>query len=202
MSSPAAGTTTLRRTGAMLHRFRIDARGVSAIEFAFIAPLMLVLFFGMYDIFNIVTAKRKVTITARTLSDIISQASAIGNTDVTNALSASQQIMAPFTVSASTPSQVVSEILVDKNGNGTIVWSQSNTQQKYANGDPVTVPSQLNPTGQSIYLILGEVAYTYQPLTSIVLKANVTLSDVFYTRPRQSACVQFNNGSATLPVSC
>ncbi len=203
MSILGATTTTLRHARGAFRRFRDDARGVSAIEFAFIAPFMLLIFFGLYDIFNVVTAKRKVTITARTLSDIISQGTKIGNSDVTNALNASQQIMAPFPVSATTPNQTVSEILVDKNGNGTIVWSQSNNQPKYSPG--ASYPAsllQLNPTGQSIYLILGEVSYTYQPITSAVLSASMSLSDAFFTRPRQSACVQLNNGSTTLPASC
>ncbi len=204
MSSRGAVTTVLRRTAAMLHRFRMDARGVSAIEFAFIAPFMLLIFFGLYDVFNIVTAKRKVTITARTLSDIISQASKIGNSDVTNALNASQQIIAPFPVSATTPNQNVSEILIDKDGNGTVIWNQSNNQPKYTPGKPFPGGSllNLNPTGQSIYVILGEVTYTYQPATSAVLKASMDLSDSFFTRPRQSTCVQFYNGTTTLPASC
>lgn len=193
---------------SMIRRFRADARGVSAIEFAFIAPCMLLIFFGLYDIFNVVAAKRKVTITARTLSDIISQATTVDGTGVTSALDASQQIMAPFPVTTDGPSQTVSEIkLVDNSGNGTIVWSQSrpllaNGQQRYSPGDKVSVPKELNPSNQTIYLVKSEVSYTYKPIAYIVLQTDFGMSDLFYTRPRQAACVQFNNGSSLLPTSC
>ena len=46
------------------------------------------------------------------------------------------------------------------------------------------------------YLILSEVSYLYTPTIGYVMaKAGVTLSDVAYTRPRQSTCVIYNTPS-------
>lgn len=194
-----------RRASSILRSFHTDVRGVSAIEFAFIAPFMLLLFFGLYDIFNLVAAKRKVTITARTLSDIISQATTVDSGGVTSALDASQQIMAPYPVTADGPTQTVSEIkLLDNQGTGTIIWSQTRPsgQQKYQPGDKVSVPKELNPNNQVLYLVKSEVSYTYKPITYSVLKSDFSLSDLFYTRPRQSACVQYQSGSTLLPATC
>ena len=50
-----------------------DRRGVAAIEFAMIVPLMLVLFFGTVEFSSGVAVDRKVTLMARTLSDLTSQ---------------------------------------------------------------------------------------------------------------------------------
>lgn len=196
---------TGRRAPSLLRRFRTDVRGVSAIEFSVIAPFLLLLFFGMYDIFNVVTAKRKVTITARTLSDIISQATTVDSNSVGSALDASQQIMAPFPITTVTPVQTVSEIkLLDNKGEGTIVWSETRPAggAAYAPGTKVSVPKDLNPNNQVIYLVKSEVTYTYKPLTTFVLNANFDLFDRFYTRPRQSACVQYKAGSSMLPAAC
>ena len=53
---------------------------------------------------------------------------------------------------------------------------------------PVTIPSALAVGGT--YLIFSEVSYLYTPTVGYVMKkAGVTLSDVAYTRPRQSTCV-------------
>ncbi|WP_315837323.1 TadE/TadG family type IV pilus assembly protein [Bradyrhizobium prioriisuperbiae] len=190
-----------------LRRFRTDVRGVSAIEFAIIAPFMVLLFFGLFDVFNLVTAKRKVTITARTLSDIISQATKVDSGGVGSALDASQQIMKPFPITTDTTSQTVSEIkLLDNQGKGTVVWSETRPTggktPTYKPGDVVTVPKELNPNNQVIYLVKSEIIYTYKPLTTTVISADFDLADLFYTRPRQSACVQYNNGSSTLPANC
>jgi len=52
-----------------------DTRGIAAIEFAMIVPLMLVLvlFFGTVEFSTGVAVDRKVTLMARTLSDLTSQ---------------------------------------------------------------------------------------------------------------------------------
>ena len=52
-------------------RLKRDTSGMAAIEFVFIVPLMLVIFFGTIELSNGVAADRKVTITARTLSDLV-----------------------------------------------------------------------------------------------------------------------------------
>ena len=50
-----------------------DGRGVAAIEFAMIVPIMLVLFFGTVEFSSGVAVDRKVTLMARTFSDLVSQ---------------------------------------------------------------------------------------------------------------------------------
>ena len=56
---------------------------------------------------------------------------------------------------------------------------------------PSTIPTTLLVDGT--YLILSEVSYNYVPTVGYVMaKAGVTLSDVSFTRPRQSACVFYS----------
>ena len=62
-----------RRTRAMVVALSRDISGIAATEFAFIVPLMLVMFFGMVEFSNGVAIDRKVTLMARTLSDLTSQ---------------------------------------------------------------------------------------------------------------------------------
>ena len=50
-----------------------DRRGLAAVEFALIVPLMLVLFFGTLEFSSGVAVDRKVTLVARTLSDLTTQ---------------------------------------------------------------------------------------------------------------------------------
>ena len=60
----------LRRSAAKLSK---DCRGVAATEFVMIVPLMLVMFFGIVELSSGVAVDRKVTLVARTLSDLTSQ---------------------------------------------------------------------------------------------------------------------------------
>ena len=53
--------------------FVADKRALAATEFAVIVPLMLVMFFGTVEFSSAVAIDRKVTLIARTLSDLTSQ---------------------------------------------------------------------------------------------------------------------------------
>src|SRR4030088_2476740 len=50
-----------------------DQAGIAATEFAVIVPIMLVMFFGTVEFSSGVAVDRKVTLIARTLSDLTSQ---------------------------------------------------------------------------------------------------------------------------------
>ena len=57
----------MRRTAARMLR---DRSGIAATEFAVIVPVMLVMFFGTVEFSAGVAVDRKVTLMARTLSDL------------------------------------------------------------------------------------------------------------------------------------
>ncbi len=73
--------------------------GIAATEFAVIVPIMLVMFFGTVEISSGVAVDRKVTLVARTLSDLTSQSSeSVSDTDMTNLFAKLTQhaIMTPY----------------------------------------------------------------------------------------------------------
>jgi Flp pilus assembly protein TadG len=171
--------------------FVTDKRALAATEFAVIVPLMLVMFFGTVEFSSAVAIDRKVTLMARTLSDLTSQSTSVGDTDMTNFFAASTGILAPY---ATTPvAATISELYVDTTGTQVHVqWSKGSAP--HTQGFPVTIPSALMAADS--YLILSEVSYTYTPSVGYVLKNSITLSDVAYTRPRQSNCVYYSPATA------
>lgn len=189
----------MSRTWLQLRRFARDRRGLAAVEFAFVLPLMLVMFFGTVEFSSGVAVDRKVTLMARTLSDLTSQSPSVADTDLTNFFSASVGIMTPYDPSPT--KATLSEIYVDTTSVAKIKWSKAATMASGATqatlttstrnvGDNVTniVPSALLVPGT--YLIFSEISYVYKPTIGYVMaKSGVSLSDVSYTRPRQSLCV-------------
>lgn len=85
----------LKRASAGLMR---DERGIAATEFAVIVPLMLTMFFGTVEITSGIAADRKVTLVARTLSDLPSQADKVNSTELQNFFTASGSIVWPSTL--------------------------------------------------------------------------------------------------------
>jgi Flp pilus assembly protein TadG len=182
-----------------LRRFMRDRRGLAAVEFAMILPLMLVMFFGTVEFSSAVAVDRKVTLMARTLSDLTTQSISVADSDLTNFFSASVGIMTPYDPSPT--KATLSEIYVNASGVAKIEWSKAGiissgatqatlTASNRNQGDIVTsvVPAAL--LIPNTYLIFSEVSYNYVPAIGYVIaKSGINLSDVGYTRPRQSVCV-------------
>ena len=77
-----------------LRRYARDRRGVSAVEFALLAPLMIGLYLGCAEISDGVAADRKVSLIAATLANLTSQVSTITTSEMTNILDASSAMVA------------------------------------------------------------------------------------------------------------
>ncbi|MGO3928548.1 TadE/TadG family type IV pilus assembly protein [Rhodopseudomonas pseudopalustris] len=189
-----------RRCGERLAR---DRSGLAATEFAFIVPLMLLMFFATVEISTWVAVDRKVTLVSRTLSDLVSQATSVTDKDLPNVFLASYGVLAPYPTD--TAEATISEIYVNQAGVAKVQWSKTatvaqsggNPTAKFAApkrkpGDTLTtLPDGLKV--KDTYLILSEVNYQYTPAVGYFLaKTGVKLADESYTRPRQSLCVLYD----------
>ncbi len=179
---------------------------MAATEFVMIVPLMLVMFFGVVELSSGVAVDRKVTLVARTLSDLTSQSTSVADSDLSNFFAASVGIMTPY--SASPTKSTLTELYVDPTTHkARVQWSKASTfnssgnvvlgTSPHAQGDIVTIPVAL--TVDDTYLIWSEVSYNYLPAVGYVMsKTNgVTLNDQTYTRPRQSSCVLYKTTACT-----
>ncbi len=183
-ASPIRKAATLaRRAIEAVSTLRRDRRGVSAVEFALILPLMVTLFLATVETTQGLQADRKVSLAARTLSDLSSQATVISDNDMSNIMDATADIIAPF---AMTQAQVVvTGIQTDILGVSRVVWSDARNTTKYTCGQTMTVPTELKPLiGTTGFLVLAEVKYYYTPTVAYLISGTVTLSDRLYTRPR------------------
>lgn len=173
----------IHRLGRLLSSAGRDTRGVSAVEFALIVPVMCTLFLASVETTQGLQADRKVSIAARALSDLASQATVIADADMTNILDATADVMAPFPMSKA--QVVVTGIQTDALGVSRAVWSDARNATRYTCGQTMTIPAQLKPAiGTTGFLVLAEVKYAYTPTIAYLISGTVTLSDRLYTRPR------------------
>ncbi|MBR1092328.1 pilus assembly protein [Bradyrhizobium manausense] len=172
------------------HEFLADGTALAATEFAVVVPLMLVMFFGTVEFSSAVAIDRKVTLMARTLSDLTSQSTSVADSDMTNFFAASTGILTPY--DATPVSSTISELYVDSTQTAHVQWSKGSAPRTQKS--VVTIPTTLAIAGT--YLIFSEVSYIYTPSVGYALKGSITLSDVAYTRPRQSTCVYYSPATA------
>ncbi len=80
------------------------------------------------------------TLTTRTVADLASQVSSINNTDMTNMLSATAAVIAPY--DQSKLKVTVSAVKIDANGTAKVAWSDTLGGTKRAVNSVVTLPSR------------------------------------------------------------
>jgi Flp pilus assembly protein TadG len=166
------------------HLYR-DRRGVAAVEFALILPVMLAVYLGGIQIGEGFAINIKVTEVAHSVADIAAQYISIDNADMSGILNASAQIIAPYP-----PGNIVvtvSEVTTNSKGVATVTWSDSLNGTARTVGTTITLPTSLQIA--NISLILGEVSYTYTPVIGYVVAGSFVLSDSYYLCPRLSNSV-------------
>jgi Flp pilus assembly protein TadG len=172
-----------------------DARATAMVETALLLPAALLtlalLIYGAEGF----AIQRKVTLTARTVTDLITQAtptlyssgfSVVTHATIDNALQVASAVMTPY--SSANLTMVVSEAVVNAGGTtATVQWSEAyNGGTARAANQVVTLPGTIGTGQVGNYFILGEVYYTYAPLNLFEALSNLTLSSAIYLTPRQS----------------
>jgi Flp pilus assembly protein TadG len=179
------GLILLARARRPLRRLLRDQRGVSAVEFAMLLPLMMTLYLGGVEVSQAVAVDRKVTLVARTLGDLVAQATNVTSSDVTNILAASAAIVVPY--NDSKLKITVSSVKIDAAGVAKVVWSDTKNGTVRAIGSTVTLDAALKTPNTS--LIWAEAEYSYTPVIGYVITGTMNLKDQIYMRPRLSDCV-------------
>lgn len=195
----------------LYRRFIASTRGIAAVEFAIILPVLLVLLLATFDAGNALAVYMKVRAAAYTLAAVTntySTAVPIASADMTAITGATTQVLAPY--SSSPVVVVISELSVSaaKASTGTVRWSATLNGTALAAGSSVTLPSTLNTNNNNTcnaypcYLILAKVSYTYTPLFGYFAVGGLTFSDSDYAAPRSSNCIPYALQASPASPSC
>ena len=183
-----------------VRRLARDRRGVSAVEFAFIAPVMIGLYFGCVEVSDGIAADRKVTLTAAALANLTSQQPPDGQQYITlaqmnNILDASAKVMDPY---SATLTSRISCLKINSATSATVKWSATRNGTILAPGSAYTFADANKDLAVSttypVYLLLAEVHYTYTPIIGYTITGHLDLSDQMFMAPRASV-PSYNNGS-------
>ena len=168
-----------------LANFRANTKGLAAIEFAMMVPVMLVTYFGISEVANYVLAARKVASVASTGADLVAQDTNVTNDEMNDIMLALNVILAPFDVSKAQFRLTCVE--ADSNGNTTVAWSDARNTSPRTPGSAISMPAGLVPNDQGI--VMAEISFTYQTLFGMYLTNGMTVDDTFYLKPRRSITV-------------
>jgi Flp pilus assembly protein TadG len=167
----------------MLSRFRKDQRGVAAVEFALVAPVMILLYTGMAELTLAMMAERQAAHSASVVGDLVAQSGTVTTAQVSDIFNVGTSIMKPFP--PATLAFRVTSVKADVNGVPKVVWSLGHGMGALTAGATVaSFPANLLAAGDSV--IKADVSYTYTSPIMQVLPAPITYADSFYLKPRRT----------------
>ena len=176
-------------------RFAASTRGVAAIEFAMIMPVLAVLFLGAFDGGRAIAIYMKVRAATYSLAAITNQYETIQLSDIQSITGATSVILSPY---SSGPAVVtVSQIAISSKGAATVAWSYSQGGTALTQGAAITLPSSMttlakpSKSGTYNYLIFAQVSYTFTPMFGYFTEGSIPFSDNLYTAPRSSSCITY-----------
>ncbi|WP_165923376.1 TadE/TadG family type IV pilus assembly protein [Bosea sp. BK604] len=154
---------------------------MAAIEFAFVMPVMLLVYFGVVEIAQGVMIDRKVSQLNRALADLTSQAKgSLPTADRDNIFEAAKSIMAPYT---GNPKMMIASIVVDNSSIAKVCWSEAKNTTALARGTTVTLPEGLRIANSSV--IMSQASYSFMPTVGYVLTGAVEIGgSKIFMRPR------------------
>ena len=194
----------------LYRRFIASTRGVVAIEFAAILPVLLIILLATFDGGRAIIVYMKVRSATYILASVTNQYSTaipIQSANMTGIMNATTAVLAPY---SNTPlTAVISELKITatKATTATVRWSAAQNGTALASGATVNLPTGISASTNTCgtypcYLILAQVSYTYTPVFGYFASGGITLSDTAYATPRSSNCVPYALQASPASPSC
>jgi Flp pilus assembly protein TadG len=150
-----------------------------------IAPLLLLLYFGVVELTQGLMTKQRAAHTASTIGDLVAQNSSITSAQVGDIFTVGGTLMYPYPTT--TLKMRVSSLTADASDHVTVAWSQASGMTALTKGASVTAPSNVIAANGSA--IMGESQYTYTSVFGQIMPTPVVFNEVYYLQPRLSTTV-------------
>jgi len=197
------------RARDLLNLFRRDARGDAAVEFAFLAPLLLLMLLGTIELGRALNIDRQFASATATAGDLVAREAYLG--DTTSAATANlasmmlsiKHIMQPYD-SSSLKMGIFSVRASSTDPNDTYVeWAYPfNGMSVPSKCQKYTLPENLLGEGESVIVV--DASMVFKPLFGDYvpgITGDMTWTDKSYHTPRNS-CVDYVKGNNCSSLSC
>lgn len=196
------GFGAARRLGRTARRLATDRRGVAAIEFAFIAPVLLSLYFVTMEVSQGIEVNKKVGRVGSMVADLITQQQTISQSELDAILQIGGSILQPYNRSQPTIVVTAIQITDEESPKVVVAWSRKLVNGAAAagaaKGSTTTVPDALKL--RNTFLIRVESDLAYKPVITWTADQKQTLglaaafdgiamSEEYFLRPRISTTI-------------
>ncbi|NBB51679.1 pilus assembly protein [Rhizobium sp. CRIBSB] len=171
--------TDPRRPG-LLTRLRGDRRGVTAVEFAMLAPVIIALYFGLAEFCQGFMAQKRAGHATSLIADLVAQRDTVTGAEVDDIFQIGGLIMKPY---SATPLKMrVSSVTRGTDDVVRVDWSRGSGLTARTVNSTVAIPTGLIERGESV--VMSETTYDYDSPVDYLTPAITRFSQTFYLRPR------------------
>jgi Flp pilus assembly protein TadG len=163
----------------LLRRFGGCQRGAAALEFALVAPMLILLHLGTVETIDTWEAYRRVAHIAAALADLTAQNRSVAQPDLDDIMKAGDVMILPYP--SGMLGERISSLSADSSGAVTTDWS---VQRAWTQGGAASVPAGYLQPGESV--IVADVTFKTQALFGLVMPKSLTMQSHAYVRPRLS----------------
>ncbi|MYZ48679.1 TadE/TadG family type IV pilus assembly protein [Propylenella binzhouense] len=192
----SASRRLVRAVGRRLSSLARRQDGVAAVEFALVAPVMILLWIGGVEVTQALSVDRKVTDLASSTGDLVARWKTLTYADVENIFDIAEGVMYPYDGSAA--DMVITAVDVDSKGNATVAWSRARgSHAAYDKSKNVTAQIDANLRVPNSQIIMSEAYYTYTPSIGYVITGSLHLASTGYFVPRLTNKVELCNNNSS-----
>jgi Flp pilus assembly protein TadG len=184
----------LKATAA--ERFLRDKRGIAALEFALVVPLMLAMYLGTIEISSAVATNRKISRVASTVADLVTQQDEVNKSKLEGIMEVGEALLFPYETRK--PDIWITAINVDSSypQGGKVAWSRRYNEGTFETGMTVgndtIVPADLQIDGT--FLVRVDANIDYVPVVGWIIGDTIGtlesgvgvlgMSERYFLRPR------------------
>jgi Flp pilus assembly protein TadG len=173
---------------AFARRFARDGRGVSAIEFALVAPVLVLLYLGMAELALGIMASRRTAHLGATIGDLAAQSDSLTPANITDLWQIGTSMMAPFTTGTQLKIRVSSVTMNSAGTKALVDWSEASNFTEYSKGAQLTAITTTQIAANES-LIVTDVEYDYASPIGSLFASGTKFTDTFYHHPRNGSMV-------------
>lgn len=175
---------------SLLRRLAADESGISAVEFAMVAPVLILFYMGMSEFCGGFMAQKRMSHVTSLVADLVAQEKSVTPTALGDIADIGGLVMKPFST-GSLHVRVSSVTLTS--GVAKVDWSWADGMAARAAGETFPVPAGLITEGQS--LVISEATYDYDSAADYLMPGLTRFNRSYYLRPRHVDRVECQNCS-------
>ena len=165
-------TKKIRRGFNCAQRFTRDNEGVAAIEFAYIAPILLIMLMATFELSRAISIDRRLNSVSAMASELVAREEQVDSADLKNIYRSLNHVMEPYDDNSLVVRLV--QVRTDLNGATKVEWSSeiNNTAVQDNSNSPLNTPysqcstfsidAELKQNGTRV--VVAEIGYNYQPI--------------------------------------